>query len=73
MSKLPETNIGFFKVTNVSTGGSINFGHSIHKGNQANVKFSAGEFIIGDEINFGNGEEEEEEVSANEKSHEKKV
>ncbi|MEB1806086.1 MAG: spore germination protein [Bacillaceae bacterium] len=68
----PYTKIGSFKINEVSKGASINFGPSIHKGLQANSKFQAAEYIIGDEIVFdfckGNGEENEEENENNEEN-----
>ncbi|MDE5413680.1 hypothetical protein [Alkalihalobacterium chitinilyticum] len=70
----PYTKIGSFKINEVSKGASINFGPSIHKGLQANSKFQAAEYIIGDEIVFdfskGNGEENEEENDNNEENEE---
>ncbi|MFV8828919.1 hypothetical protein [Alkalihalobacterium sp. APHAB7] len=70
----PFTKIGSFKINEVSKGASINFGPTIHKGHQANSKFQAGEYIIGDEIVFdfckGNGEENEEENENNEEKEE---
>ncbi|MBU8906380.1 hypothetical protein [Desertibacillus haloalkaliphilus] len=46
-----QTNIHHLSI-NHARGGSINFGPSIHKGHQANSKFVAGEYIIGDEFNI---------------------
>lgn len=70
----PFTKIGSFKINEVSKGASINFGPTIHKGHQANSKFQAGEYIIGDEIVFdfckGNSEENEEENENNEENEE---
>ncbi|WP_078553004.1 hypothetical protein [Bacillus alkalicellulosilyticus] len=55
----PYTSIGSIKINQVSSGASINYGPTIHKGHQANIKFQAGEYIIGDEFvfNFCNNEE----------------
>ncbi|RXI98660.1 hypothetical protein DS745_20310 [Anaerobacillus alkaliphilus] len=58
--RTPMTTIGNLKITNVSGGASLNFGPAIHKGHQANMKIETGEYIIGDEFNFGCPPEEEE-------------
>ncbi|WP_216828677.1 spore germination protein [Alkalihalobacterium elongatum] len=69
----PFTNIGCFKINQVSKGASINFGPTIHKGHQANSKFQAAEYIIGDEIAFNfckNDEENEENGEENNEENE---
>lgn len=59
------TTIGNLKITNVSGAASLNFGPAIHKGHQANMKIETGEYIIGDEFNFGCPPEEDEEDNNN--------
>ncbi|MEC5423132.1 hypothetical protein QGM71_06410 [Virgibacillus sp. C22-A2] len=46
-------NIHHVRVNHLSGGASINYGPSIHKNLQANVKINTGEFVIGDEITLG--------------------
>lgn len=41
-------NIFNFKVNNVSSNGSINFGNTIHKGHKADSKSVGGQTVIGD-------------------------
>ncbi|WP_059104087.1 hypothetical protein [Shouchella shacheensis] len=60
----PQTIIHHLRINNVSSGASINYGPSIHKGLQANMKIVAGEIAIGDEFSFACPEEEEEEEEA---------
>lgn len=60
-----QTKVGSIRVNNMSGGASINFGPSIHKGLQANVKLNAADVIAGDEFVFGCPEEEEENENEN--------
>lgn len=49
-------NIFNFKVNDVSSNGSINFGNTIHKGHTANEKRIGGQEVIGD-ATFANNTE----------------
>lgn len=44
-------NIFNFRVNNISSNGSINFGNTIHKGHKADSKSVGGQTVIGDSFN----------------------
>lgn len=44
-------NIFNFRVNNISSNGSINFGNTIHKGHKADSKSVGGQTVIGDSLN----------------------
>jgi len=53
MSKPGHVNrITYKKINHISSGASINYGPSFHKGHQANVKINTDEIAIGDEFTF---------------------
>ena len=57
----PHTIIHHMKINHIASGASINYGPSLHKGLQANMKIKAGEIAIGDEFTFADPEEENDE------------